>query len=49
MQFEADGVVTRIVVDGTSVDYIKAPNADMLETIATAEAPTATPMATPAD
>ncbi len=49
MQFEADGVVTRIQLDGSTVDYIKAPTADMLDTIATAEAPTATPMATPAD
>lgn len=46
MQFEADGVVSRIVLDGTTVTYLMAPSVELLETIA--DSSPATPQATPA-
>ena len=50
MQFEADGVVTRIVLEGDTVTYLLAPSVEMLETIAAASdaTPQASPVATPA-
>jgi len=49
IKFEADGVVTQITLDGDAVTYIKAPDVETLNTIASGEGTSfASPEATPA-
>lgn len=47
MAFEADGVVSRIILDGVTVTYVMAPSAAMADAILE-QTPSATPAATPA-